>query len=62
MKMQANIWRRCTYLQQMREPESKSKQVVRDCDIPGRGRFQGEFDLGIYKEAITHELKQKTSL
>lgn len=35
--MQANIWR-CTYLQQMRKPESKSKQVARDCDIPGRGR------------------------
>lgn len=36
--MQANIWRRCTYLQQIRKPESKSKQVARDCDIAGRGR------------------------
>lgn len=36
--MQANIWRRYVSLQQMRKPESKSKQVARYCDIPGRGR------------------------
>lgn len=38
MKMEANSWRRCTYLEQMRKRGSKSKQVAGHCDIPGRGR------------------------
>lgn len=49
MKIQANIWRGCTCLKQKRKPESKSKQVARDFDIPGGERETDFKDNLIWK-------------
>lgn len=53
--MQGNIWRRFTHLQQKWKPESKSKQVVRHCDIPGRGK-EVDFKTNLIWELVKDPL------